>query len=215
MMSRELLESYSVLTLVNLANRRKTNAMGFLQIRSRATAFYIWKKKAKIEFSQAYDSQVRLHKLQALAELVTRQQQIGLAHFFNRARLGALEKSTRKLAITAVAGRPARMDRVSKCRVVASVYIALRKKHAMLRRLRSIKRWKLLVQTRRQLDDASLRQRPDPRKISFRRKWQQAESAEDAADRQKYVGTAARLMAVATRVFQPCKSSGRFGYLSC
>lgn len=105
------------------------------------------------------------------------------------------------MAIKAVAGKPVRLDRSGKGRVVSSLYLSLRTKRLMIAKQRSLHLWKLLVQTRRELDLASTKQKPDPKKIRFRRKWQQAESEQELAERRKYVEAAARVMAVALKAF--------------
>jgi hypothetical protein len=57
-----------------------------------------------------------------------------------------------------------------------------------------------------------VKQRPDPKKISFRRKWQQTESEQDMADRRKYVNAAARVMAAVITNIKPfnSKMAGNF-----
>lgn len=105
MMSRDLLETYSVLKLVNVANRRKTNAMGFLPIRSKATAFFVWKKKAKVEFTSAYDGQYRLQKLLALSEICARGMKSQMAHFLDRCRLVAVQKIAKERALKSSTGK--------------------------------------------------------------------------------------------------------------
>jgi len=61
--------------------------MGVLQCRSTATAFFIWKKKARIELTSAYDGQARILKLMQVAEILSRQQNQSKAYFIHCLRL--------------------------------------------------------------------------------------------------------------------------------
>ena len=71
-LSQESLDHYSLIKLVNLINRRKTNAMGLLQCKTVATAFLIWKQKSKIELTAAYDGQAKLIGLYRVALILKR-----------------------------------------------------------------------------------------------------------------------------------------------
>lgn len=156
--------------------------MGILKCRTTATSFFIWKKKAKVELTSAYDGQAKLVKMIQVAEVIKRQRIQAKNYFIHCIRLFNAEKISKAVKQRALqtrarewAGRKLSnqlSDRASRAKMLLWTFKTIRLRKSFSKILGHLLQWKLFTADCREAELQARSRKQDLKKISFRRKWQ-------------------------------------------